>query len=243
MYFYIGTTNADKIREIAGILRPLGIQLQTTYPVNPEETGDTLEANAEIKAKAYSQYVGANEAEQLVREFGYPFKDAQTYLRIGRHLVICEDSGLEISALDGLPGPWSARFDDCQFEHGKVIGHQPSARERREIDVANVRRVLALMKDVKQPYRAAAFGICLVVADTDGNIVFRTSRRVTGWIADESRGTNGFGYDSIFISDKSFQKTWAEIDSQRKSLISHRRLALQDFTLWLASQIKKEQCR
>ncbi len=244
MIIFKGTSNTDKIREFASIMRPLGVELRVTdLRQIPEETGTTLEANAIIKAKAYAQHVRSIEAEKLIKEFGCTYGEACTFMRLNPYLTASEDSGLEISALDELPGPWSARFDDCQFEHGKVTGHQPSARERREIDEANVKRVLALMKDIKQPYRAAAFGICLVVADTDGNIVFQTSQRVTGWIADESRGTNGFGYDSIFISDKSFKKTWAEIDSQRKSLISHRRLALRDFTLWLASQIKKERCR
>ncbi len=235
--FYIGTTNPFKIREIASILRPLEIPLVVTDPIDPEETGVTFEENATIKAVAYATYV----RDQLVN-WGLSQHNSregvENFLRMSRTWTICEDSGIEIPVLGGLPGPYSARFDDCTIRDGKVVSHEPSKRTREQIDRLNNLRILNMMQDVVQPYRVAVFTVSMMVADIDGQILFKTTNSVTGWIAEEMRGDQGFGYDPIFISDKSFGKTYAEIDSMRKNLISHRRKALQALTVWLATQIR-----
>jgi len=239
MHFHFGTTNPFKVRELAAILRPLGVGLEVTDPIDPEETGETLEQNADIKAFAYGQYVGQMLAERLVHQTNCSMDEAQIAIRLEGNLVICEDSGITIPALSGLPGPWSARFDDCTIEKHRVVGHQSSGRSREDIDVANTALVLRLMHEVKQPHRVALFGVCLAVADTAGKVLFRTSSEVTGWVVEQPRGEHGFGYDSIFANGASFGHTWAEIDSMRKNLISHRRRALQAFTSWLATQLKE----
>lgn len=240
MKFIFGTTNRYKTRELAAILTPLDIDLDITDPIDPEETGDTLQENARIKAVAYGKYVGQRYAEQLMATRKCSEMDARLFLRMNQVWVISEDSGLTVPALEGLPGPWSARFDDCTFEHGKLISHVPTKRSREEIDEANNQRVLDLMQGIEQPHRAAAFEICLMVADTDGTVLFETSHSTTGWILNECLGSQGFGYDPIFASDTSFGNSWAQIDSMRKNLISHRREVLYNFTAWLATQLKAQ---
>jgi XTP/dITP diphosphohydrolase len=66
-------------------------------------------------------------------------------------------------------------------------------------------------------------------------VSFVTERRAYGWVAPAAKGTGGFGYDPIFISDTTGGKTWAEIDSARKDLISHRNRAIWDLMAWLCS--------
>lgn len=237
MHFFLGTTNPFKVAEIASILRPIWIGLGVTASVNPEEVGATFQENAAIKAAAYSRHVGATLADRMAQSRGCSVDDARTYLRMRRIWTISEDSGVVVSALDGLPGPRSAQFDDCILDGNRIIEVRPSGRSRNEIDAANNRRVLEMMRAIEQPFRSAAFMICLVVADIDGNALFSTTGESHGWIADEARGDRGFGYDPIFISGDSYGHTWAEIDSMRKNLISHRRKALESFTSWLARQI------
>jgi non-canonical purine NTP pyrophosphatase (RdgB/HAM1 family) len=224
---------------MAAILRPLGIPLAVTDPIDPAETGETLEENAEMKAVAYGMYIGNMLVERLCTEHGASEEHARAHLRLDRTWVVSEDSGIAVSELGGLPGPWSARFDDCTVRNGQVLSHVPSDRSREEIDAANNRRVLQMIEGVAQPYRAASFGVCLMAANTDGEILFRTSAETCGWVAEEARGEHGFGYDPIFASGTSFGKTWAEIDPMRKNLISHRRKVLQEFTVWIARELKK----
>jgi non-canonical purine NTP pyrophosphatase (RdgB/HAM1 family) len=243
MKFYIGTTNPYKIRELASILRPLEIELNVTDAIDPEETADTFDGNAEIKAKEYAKYVGnklVNELKKEIKEISE--KEARSYLLLDQTLTISEDSGIVIPTLGNLPGPWSARFSDFSkfdIKIGKVSGYKNSGLSRDEIDLKNNKKIIELMKEIEQPKRSAKFVVSLKVADINGNVVFTSKGEAYGWIAKRLIGKNGFGYDPIFISDNSFGKTWAEIDSMRKNLISHRRKALQDFTMWLATQLKR----
>lgn len=237
MRISIGTTNQFKIRELASILRPLGIQLRVTAPLDPEETEDTFEGNAALKGRVYGKYVGDTLAAALTEQGGVTEVEARMLMQISQEWAVCEDSGITVPALGGLPGPYSARFDDCIVEDGRIIIHRESGRDRIEIDAANNQRLLRMMEEIEQPYRAARFVISLVVADTEGEILFQHTSYADGWIAQELRGEHGFGYDPLFISGDSFGKTWAELDSMRKNLISHRRKALQAFTAWLATQL------
>ena len=213
MKLFLGTTNEAKVREIASILAATGCDCEVTEPVDPEETESDFEGNARLKALAYA------------RQAGGP--------------TLSEDSGLVVPALGGLPGPWSARFADCTIDPATfaVTGHAPSGRPREALDAANTRRVLELLAGVEQPHRAAAFKVALVVA-TPGEILFKGVGESHGWIADEPRGAHGFGYDSIFVGGDTFGKTYAELDSMRKNLRSHRRRVLQDFKAWLGRWLK-----
>lgn len=237
MKFSIGTTNPYKIRELASVLNPLGIDLSVTDPIDPEETGCTLEENARIKAKAYGKHVGEKRVRELVLQRGCLEHEAVDFLKMSQEWIICEDSGISVQALNGLPGAYSARFSDCKLRDNQIVEINESGRTREEIDLANNQRLLSLMVGIKQPRRVASFGICLMVADTCGEVIYQTTKEKHGWIAEESRGSLGFGYDSIFISGDSFGKTWAEIDSMRKNLISHRRKTIQAFAEWLITQL------
>ncbi|MCP5502433.1 MAG: non-canonical purine NTP pyrophosphatase [Leptospiraceae bacterium] len=202
----LGTTNPHKVREIGGICAPLEIEL---VPVSLDilETGDTFEDNALCKAIAYSE--------------AYPDS-----------FVLVEDSGLLIPSLEGLPGPYSARFSDYDIA-SKTIHNSNLPRE--EMDRANNEKVLQCMEAVPEEKRGAYFVICIIIIKNT-KVFFRVTQKAFGWILKDKRGDKGFGYDPIFASDTSFGKSWAEIDSTRKNLISHRGEALWDLQAWLCSE-------
>jgi non-canonical purine NTP pyrophosphatase (RdgB/HAM1 family) len=140
--------------------------------------------------------------------------------------ILAEDSGLVVPALGGMPGPWSARFAEDPDRH----------IPRDEIDPLNNAKVLALLKGTPSANRGAWFVSHITVVNPQGDVAFSTERRAYGWIATEAYGSQGFGYDPIFISDSTGGKTWAEIDAARKDLISHRNHAIWDLMAWLCSQ-------
>lgn len=216
--FFIGTTNEAKVREIGAILAATGCTFKVTEPVDPDETEPDFEGNALLKARAYAKHAGG--------------------------LTISEDSGLIIPSLNGLPGPWSARFSDCQLEgEGETLaikGHQQSKRTRAEIDKENNELVLRLMTGVEQPRRAASFMVVLAVATAEGEILWKGVGESHGWIAQEKKGQGGFGYDPIFVGQDTFGKTYAELDSMRKNLKSHRNRVLKEFKAWLGRFLKEQ---
>jgi XTP/dITP diphosphohydrolase len=217
MQFFIGTTNPNKIREIGGILFATGCTFRPTDPIDPEETEADFVGNAILKARTYARHSGG--------------------------ITISEDSGLIVPALNGLPGPWSARFSDCEVDtaRGIAIRHNQSNTPRDVMDLRNNLRVLELMQDIEQPRRAAAFKVVLVVAKPDGEVLFKGTGESYGWIAEEMRGTKGFGYDPIFIGDDTNGRTYAELDSLRKNLRSHRKRVLDEFQAWLGQYLKQQE--
>lgn len=236
MIFYIGTTNPYKIREFASILTPLEIPLRITEPIDPEETGETFGENAKLKACEYAYHTSIGLAREAKRGNNCTLTGAFTYLQMQRVWFLSEDSGLVIPALGGLPGPKSARFDDCTVEDRKITAYKPSLRSRDEIDLANNLRVLELMKGVQD--REAWFEVCMVIVDPFRQVIFETTVKVEGWITEDMKGHYGFGYDPIFASESSFGKTFAEIDPMRKNLISHRRKLSREFRYWLRDQLE-----
>lgn len=216
MKFFIGTTNPGKVQEIASIMAATGCELEVTEPIDPDETEATFEGNAILKARTYAAHANG--------------------------VTIAEDSGLIVTHLGGLPGPCSARFSDCLIGNDpwRVVAHRPSNKPRDVIDLENNQRVLELMRDVNQPYRAALFKVVLAVATPDGTVLFQGSGESHGWIADAPRGENGFGYDPIFVGTDTFGKTYAELDSMRKNLRSHRKRVLRKFKMWLGDYLKRQ---
>lgn len=215
--FFIGTTNPFKIREIGAILTATGCRFAPTAPVDPEETEPDFDGNALLKARVYAKHAGG--------------------------ITISEDSGLIVPALGSLPGPWSARFSDCELDAAgrNVVAVHPSGRTREEIDAANNRRVLELLDGIEQPHRAASFRVVLAVATPDGEILFKGVGESFGWIADAPRGTNGFGYDPIFVGNNTGGSTYAELDSMRKNLRSHRKRAIDEFKAWLGRYLREDE--
>jgi non-canonical purine NTP pyrophosphatase (RdgB/HAM1 family) len=217
MRFVIGTTNPYKVREFAAILRPTGCDFTPSEPFDVPETEPTFAGNARAKAVAYARH------EQAI--------------------TIAEDSGLSVMALHGLPGPYSARFADCELdaEQGHVLRVTPSGRSREVIDAANNARLLELLRGVPQPHRAAQFEVALAVAAPDGSLLFEATGTASGWIADAPAGEHGFGYDPLFVGQRTGGSTFAELDAVRKNLRSHRREVLRKLTVWLGRALRRRQ--
>jgi XTP/dITP diphosphohydrolase len=174
----IASHNAGKVREIGDLLRPFGAEVVSAGDLGlpePEETGTTYVANAELKALA------------AARVAGYP--------------ALADDSGLSVTALDGAPGIYSARW----------------AGEPRDFDVAmdRVHRELAGKDDW-----SAAFICVLSLAWPDGHVE-SFEGRVEGTIVKPKRGDRGFGYDPIFVP-VGHDKTFGEVDQDWKHSVSHR---------------------
>lgn len=210
MKFVIGTSNKGKIREIASILSPLGYEMSKMH-ANIKEIGQTIEDNAIIKAVEYSKLAKG--------EF-----------------VIAEDSGLVVPMMNNLPGPYSARFHSIELDNELNVTNVPDedfTTDKTEHDKLNNERLLEMIKEVPFDKRAAYFEVCFVVAK-DGEVLFKTSSKANGYITDIPAGTNGFGYDPLFIGVDTFGKTYAELDSARKNLKSHRKKALKELGLFIA---------
>jgi len=179
---YCATTNPGKLREFRRAFENL-IDLDIlpgleSIPVC-EETGATFEENAIQKALYYSKH-----------SKGYLF---------------AEDSGLEVDALAGQPGVYSARFAG------------PGAP-----DEANNRLLLDRMRDL--PDRTARF-VCVVALAENGRLVRTFRGEVEGSLTDAPRGANGFGYDPLFFYPP-FGCTFGEVPLERKMTVSHRAKAL-----------------
>jgi|GEM_PF-66070 len=215
--FSLGTSNPYKVQEFQAILDTFDVPLEIIrIDKEPTESGQTFLENARIKALEYS--------------------------RVSGKVSISEDSGLVVPALNRLPGVWSARFSDCEFSpDGKLVKHIESGRSRKEIDEANNARLLDMMADVPQDDRAAYFEIALVVATPDGVILFEESATCSGQIATKLSGNHGFGYDGLFIGDRTDGVSFADLDPQRKNLRSHRRQVLRKFSAWMSQVISKQQ--
>lgn len=192
MKIVVATGNRDKVKEIREILRDMDVTVTTMkeagLAVEPEENGTTFEENAIIKAKAVAEKAAQSEA----------FRDA---------VVIADDSGLVIDALNGEPGVYSARY----------LGHETSYREKN----ADLVRRLAGVPDEK---RSARFACAIAAVCPDGEVL--TAQAVMeGRIGYEERGENGFGYDPILYLPE-YGRSCAELDGEEKNAISHRGKAL-----------------
>jgi XTP/dITP diphosphohydrolase len=189
MTLLIATTNPGKVREIREILDPLPIELETLvgHPgiAEPDENGATFAENARLKALHYAAATGL--------------------------LVVAEDSGLAIDALDGEPGVRSARYDGDTYP-------EKFANLFAALDRSGVRD-------------SAARFVCALALARDGRILFEAEGRVEGRITRDPRGQNGFGYDPIFFYPP-YGRTLAEASTEEKLAVSHRGQAfrkLRDF--------------
>ncbi|GFG51371.1 non-canonical purine NTP pyrophosphatase [Mycolicibacterium agri] len=161
-----------------------GITLRSLDDVAPfdeaPETGATFEENALAKARDAFRATGL--------------------------AAVADDSGLEVDALNGMPGVLSARWAGT---HGD--------------DAANTALLLAQLRDVDDPRRGAAFVSACALVSAKGETVVRGTWR--GSIAREPRGDNGFGYDPVFVPEGSL-RTAAELTAEEKDASSHRGRAL-----------------
>jgi len=180
----IASANVDKAAEIADILGPVpGLILVPRPPDVPdvEETGDTLEANARLKARALCLATG--------------------------QAAVADDTGLEVDALDGAPGVYSARF----------AGEGASYADNVAKMLAELERVGAIGPDARRArFRSVAF-----IAYPDSSELW-VEGSVDGTITPDARGRGGFGYDPIFAPDGFDGRTFAQMTSGEKHAVSHR---------------------
>ena len=190
----LATHNAHKTREFAQILGPdCEVSDLSSKPDVPkvEENGRTFEENAIAKAVAVSRAVTG--------------------------LVVADDSGLEVPALGGAPGVYSARY--------------AGAEAKDHENVAKLLSELAVNK-LEGASRRARFYCALALA-CQGELIAVLHGDVTGVIAERPRGDQGFGYDPVFVP-AGFDQTFAEMGEEVKNQISHRAQALRGLQQWFA---------
>jgi len=191
----LATRNAHKAREIQEILGPeFELRDLMAYPEIPEivESGKSFEENAKLKAIAVSKELPA--------------------------LVIADDSGLEVEALGGAPGIYSARY----------VG-------KNATDEQNVKKLLSELTraGAKTHQRKARFR-CVIALARAGKLLDIFNGAVEGTLADYPRGSRGFGYDPIF-APQGFEQTFAELPAEVKNRISHRAEAIRALAAKLAA--------
>jgi len=195
----LATRNEGKVREFLRLLAGLDLNLlsMNNFPDigDIEENGGTFEENALIKARTVSSITGL--------------------------ITIADDSGLEVDALDGRPGVYSARY----------AGEAASDRE-------NYLKLLEEMKDLPEADRGAAF-VCTIAACTPSGESITTVGRCKGVIASAPEGEGGFGYDPVFYLPD-FACTMASISSENKNNISHRGKAVKELKKILPAFLDKQ---
>jgi len=167
-------------------------------------------------------FPGCPEAEEDGKTFEEnAIKKAVTVSKYTRKSALADDSGLEVYALKGAPGTLSARY----------AGESAN-------DQNNIEKLLKEMRFVPEHDRKARFVCCMALAFPDGtiNTFYGTSE---GKIGTEPRGAGGFGYDPVFYP-KGFSITFAEMNGQRKDMLSHRGKALREVQEYLRIQKKKK---
>ena len=177
----LGTNNKAKVREYRSLLRNLPYDMVTVakqgITTKVDEVGVSLEENARLKATVLS---------------------AESQL-----LTLADDSGLEVDALGGEPGPLSARY----------AGEGASDEER-------ISYLLARLGGVPWERRSARFRCVIAIATPDGEVEL-CSGECPGFVAFEPKGTHGFGYDPVFYLPE-LGKTMAELPLAEKNKVSHR---------------------
>ncbi|HOQ09488.1 MAG TPA: XTP/dITP diphosphatase [Syntrophomonadaceae bacterium] len=181
----LATRNRHKKRELQELLADMEVEILTLEDVDPipevVEDGETFEANAVKKARATAMAAGI--------------------------LSLADDSGLEVDALQGKPGVYSARFAG---EHAT--------------DEENNAKLLKLMESVPDEKRTARFVSVIAICDPQGHV--ETVRgECKGTIARIPAGNGGFGYDPLFIP-QGYEQTYAQLSAEEKNRISHRGVAL-----------------
>ena len=183
----IATNNAGKVAELKRLLAGLPIRLRglDEFPniAEAEETGATFAENAALKARFYA--LAANSWS------------------------LADDSGLEVSALGGAPGIFSARYGGAGAS-----------------DAEKIAKLLDELNEKAAGDRAARFVCAMAICSPGGEIKFAAAGECRGTIAARAAGANGFGYDPIFIPD-GFAQTFAELPGETKEKISHRARAFE----------------
>jgi XTP/dITP diphosphohydrolase len=182
----LATRNVGKAREIASILEDSGWSFSSLREFDnvgtAEENGETFTDNAIAKARFYATATGV--------------------------WALADDSGLEVDALGGAPGVYSARY----------AGENASDADRRQL-------LLSELAKVSAPERRARFVSVVAIANADGIVLNVSEGICEGTVTFAPRGKGGFGYDPLFVPD-GYDQTFAELPESIKNRISHRAQAL-----------------
>ena len=193
MQILAATKNAGKLSEMSGLLEGLPFDLRSLNEfeniIEPEETGATFAENAALKAAHYARQTGL--------------------------AAVADDSGLEVEALGGAPGVYSARYG----------GPMASDAER-------IWKLLREMQDSGSENRSARFVCAMALANAAGEIIFQAEGICRGRIALTPGGQNGFGYDPVFIPE-GYAATFGELSGEIKSKLSHRARAIEKIIRFL----------
>jgi XTP/dITP diphosphohydrolase len=189
MPLYAATSNAGKLAEFSTAAQPSGLTILAlpglaTMP-EPVEDAPTFLGNAELKAIAYSRMAPG-------------------------HLVLCDDSGIELPALGGRPGVRSARF-------AEDIGFKTCSGSKND---RNNRALLAELDKLTDPDRTSRF-VCALALALDGQVLLHSLGTIEGQLLTAPRGADGFGYDPLFLIP-SLNLTMAELSRDQKWQLSHR---------------------
>jgi len=187
----VASGNPHKVQEISAIFAQEGLGEWVRFLslsdvggpfAEPAETARTFQENARMKAVAYAA--------------------------LTHHMVLADDSGLQVDALGGAPGVDSA-----------IWAGEQGTREQR--DARNNDKLMAAMCNVKRGDRAARFVCFICLADADGTVIAQTRGACEGAIADAPMGGGGFGYDAYFlVGDRNI--TSAQLSADEKNKVSHR---------------------
>ena len=192
-HLIVATRNAHKTREIRRILgADFAVSDLSAYPEAPEtvETGKTFEENAVLKATTASRQLPG--------------------------LVVADDSGLEVDALGGAPGIYSARYAG-----------------QNATDKQNIDKLLAELARIERAKRSARF-CCVIAQAREGKLLGTFEGVVEGMIVDSPRGRGGFGFDPVFMPTE-FGKTFGQLSPREKDQVSHRARALEKLRVRLSS--------
>ncbi len=211
---FIATSNAGKLRDFAAAAAQYGVEI-VSLPgfgslASVVEDGATFEDNARKKAEHYSRHLPTE-------------------------IVLADDSGLKVAALQGAPGVMSARY---AFISGSRCIHVPNSLDvtvsgagtGNAPDAENNSRLLAELDGVPKSQRQARF-VCVIAAARGGKTLATFRGEAEGVILNEARGSNGFGYDPLFHSME-LGKTFAELSAEEKAAVSHRGRAFRKVLEW-----------
>lgn len=191
----LGSKNKGKIQEFQEAFEDSQIEILSLndFPDCPDapETGNSFEENASQKALFYQKFTGLPS--------------------------LADDSGIEVDALDGAPGIYSARYA------GEPVN-----------DLANNRKLLENLEGIPSEKRTGRF-VCVLALAKNGQIVQLSRGTAEGIVLEAPRGENGFGYDPLFFVPN-LKKTMAELSITEKRQISHRGEALRKFVAWFKGQ-------
>ena len=218
MKILAATNNKHKVEEFRNILKDTGVQIISQEELGKElpdipEDGETFEENAGIKALGFAKFADLT--------------------------VIADDSGLEIKALDGAPGIYSARYAETNDkriarvlrELERTSGRTGESAKRRA-DAEKRPKSGSWQSAIENvPDRVARF-VCVIALANPEKVIATFRGEVYGRIGYEPKGSGGFGYDPVFIPD-GYDKTFAELGADIKDKISHRANALKKLDEYL----------